>query len=62
MSSITTAFLYVVKNVERLCSVAAKAGNAVERENGSAQRRCMFLGGGREHKCKTRRIKKEVYL
>lgn len=62
VSSITAAFLFVVNNIERLCFVTAKAGNAAERENGLAQRRCMFLGGGGEHRCKTRRIKKEVHL
>lgn len=62
MSSITTAFLFVVKNIERLCWETAKAGNGAERKNGSGQRRCMFLGGGGEHKCKTRRINREVLL
>lgn len=48
--------------IQRLCLVIAKAGNAADRENGSAQRRWMFLGAGGEHKCKTRRLKREVHL
>lgn len=42
MSSITAAFLFVVKNIERLCLITAKAEGAAERENGSAQEMYVF--------------------